>query len=486
VGVVSPGRGRLRAVLVAAAITTCTLAWASASFARPAGPASGHTVAAARCAPLTLKKGASGLLKLTPARGSLTIVSSRLTPGTRAKTKARTITKVGTRAFRYALSKRATRGERVRLLVGFGKGKKVLKWKTISCSVRLGKPAIRLTVTLAGGGDGTVTSTPAGMSCANYAAGKRVRFSAAADDTSEFTGWGGPCTGTRQCMVTAKAAKTVTANFAKKHFDVTIQKAGDGLGTVTSTGSPLNCGTTCSGTFEVGTIIRLRAEPDAKSRFVGWTGACSSTATQCIFTVDAATTVTATFALKGFRLIVSRAGDGGGTITAQPGPVDCGATCSATYDANSVVTLTATPDSTSLVAGWTGPCQSSTPTTCTVTMDATKFIAATFVRGVMLTVAVNTDVPAGGTPGNGTGAIVNTEYGINCSWPSAPGDRCSALVFPAATIRLEARPGPGSSFTSGYWYRCVGADDVQYGPGNCEGSGSQLTGRTIVAHFTSP
>ena len=412
----------------------------------------------------------------------------RLAPGTKAKTKRRTITPAGKTAFRYKLAKSAARGESVRLVVAFGKGKKVMKSRTIRCAVRIGKAAMRLEVSVSGGGAGTVSSTPGGIACeqakspckATYTRGTKVRLTAAPGTDSDFKGWGGACSGTGQCVVTVNAARTVTASFAKKRFSVTIQKAGEGGGTVTSTGSPLNCGAACSATFEAGTVVRLRAEPDAKSRFVGWTGVCSSTATQCIFTVDAETTVTATFALKGFRLAVSRAGTGDGTISADSGGVNCPGACSATYDANVVVTLTATSAPGSLFEGWTGECQASGPT-CVATMSAARFIAATFTLGVTITVSINGDFPAGQTQGTGTGTVVSNPPGISCSTGNT--GTCSALFLPGVIVRLAAQPDTASGSSFSYWYRCAGADDVQPGPGNCEGTGAELAGRTIVAHF---
>ena len=415
-------------------------------------------------------------------------MSVRLAPGVKAKTKLRTITPAGKTAFRYKRAKNATKRDSVRLVVAFGKGTKVMKTRTISCAVRTGQAAMKLQVTVNGGGSGTVSSTPGGIACeaakspceATYAPGTKVRLTATPGTDSDFKGWGGACSGTAQCVVTANAARTVTASFAKKRFSVTIQKAGDGAGAVIGTESPLNCGATCMATFDAGTIVRLRAEPDAKSRFVGWTGVCSSTATLCNFTVDAETTVTATFALKGFRLAVSRAGTGDGTISADSGGVNCPGACSATYDANAVVTLTAAPAPGSLFEGWTGGCQAS-GTTCVATMSAARFIAAAFTLGVTVTVSINGEFPAGRTQGAGTGTVVSTPPGISCSTGNT--GTCSGLFAPGVIVRLAAQPATATGSSFSYWYRCAGADDAQDGPGPCEGAGAELTGRTIVAHF---
>src|SRR6267143_2054296 len=58
----------------------------------------------------------------------------------------------------------------------------------------------QLTVTLAGTGGGTVTSSPAGISCQptcsnSFASGTVVKLTAVAAKGSVFTGWAGACTG---------------------------------------------------------------------------------------------------------------------------------------------------------------------------------------------------------------------------------------------------------------------------------------------------
>ena len=465
-------------MLTASGAVLCALAAVSAAVALPS--ATQAPKASARCAPLTLAPGGAGLLRLIPAKGSLPIATSKLAGGVKATTKQRKITRVRATAFRYAFRlKTGVRGESVRISVGFGKGGKVQTTKVVTCVVRVGAAKLALKVTVSG--PGSVKSTPAGITCtlakspctASFKRNTKVKLTATAETTADFAGWGGTCKGTAGCTVTLKAARKVAAAFTRKKFTVTVQKAGDGGGTVTATEGSVACGATCAGTYDAGDIVRLRAEADGASRFVGWTGtACSSTASQCIFTVDGATTVTATFAKQGFRMNVSRAGDGGGTITGGPAGIDCGATCSFTYPAGTAVTLTATPDATSIFTGWitNGDCVVS-GNTCTTTMDNAKFIAAAFVRGVTITVAVNTEHPT--AAGTGPGTIVANTPGFSCS----TGQTCSGLFLPNAIIRFSASSGSLRD-----WYRCEPPDQVTTNA-TCEGLGSELAGRTIVAHF---
>ncbi len=73
-----------------------------------------------------------------------------------------------------------------------------------------------------------------------------------------------------------------------------VNKTGTGTGTVTSDVGAINCGATCSDIF-AGDTVTLTATPTGGSMFAGWSGGgCSGTGT-CVVTVNAATTVTATF-----------------------------------------------------------------------------------------------------------------------------------------------------------------------------------------------
>jgi hypothetical protein len=76
----------------------------------------------------------------------------------------------------------------------------------------------QLSVTLAGTGSGTVSSTPAGINCpgtcsTNFNSGTSVMLNPTAASGSSFAGWSGACTGTGSCSVTMSAAKSVTATF---------------------------------------------------------------------------------------------------------------------------------------------------------------------------------------------------------------------------------------------------------------------------------
>lgn len=68
--------------------------------------------------------------------------------------------------------------------------------------------------------------------------------------------------------------------------------------------------------------------------------------------------------------------NGAGAVTSSPAGINCGAGCSAVYDANSIITLSATADAGAVFVGWSGACTGGT--TCSVTMDTSKNVTATF------------------------------------------------------------------------------------------------------------
>jgi hypothetical protein len=236
--------------------------------------------------------------------------------------------------------------------------------------------AFPLTVSTAGAGAGTVTSSPPGISCgatcsALYASGMVVMLTATPAAGAVFTGWsGGICTGTGTCGVPMIAPTTVTATFAPG-VTLTVSTAGAGAGTVSSTPA-IDCGATCTASFTTGTSVTLTANPAPGSAFAGWSGGCTGTES-CTVTLTTSTVITATFAST-FTLTVSIGGLGGGTVTSSPAGINCGATCSAVFTSGTVVTLTATPAAGFLFTGWIGGCASA----CTVALTGPTTVTATF------------------------------------------------------------------------------------------------------------
>jgi hypothetical protein len=79
------------------------------------------------------------------------------------------------------------------------------------------------------------------------------------------------------------------------------------------------------------------------------------------------------------NFIISKSGDGSGTISSYPTGITCGANCSAYFTKGTTVTLTANPDSGSTFTGWSGGgCQGTG--SCTVNMNSNMSVTASFVQ----------------------------------------------------------------------------------------------------------
>jgi hypothetical protein len=86
---------------------------------------------------------------------------------------------------------------------------------------------------------------------------------------------------------------TVAGDIVVPKYTLTVGKSGTGTGTVAGNG--INCGATCDVKLDGGTTATLTATPAAGSKFTGWGGACTGTGS-CVVTVNAATSISATFA----------------------------------------------------------------------------------------------------------------------------------------------------------------------------------------------
>jgi uncharacterized delta-60 repeat protein len=156
-----------------------------------------------------------------------------------------------------------------------------------------------LTLTKAGSGAGTVTSSPGGISCGSSCAhaftyGTSVTLTATAAAGSSFAGWsGGGCSGTGACKVTLYASKSVSAVF-QSNKTLAVTEKGTGKGTVTSSPAGIACTAACSHAYVHGTSVTLTAAASATSKFAGWSGDCSGPGV-CTLTMSANHSVTATF-----------------------------------------------------------------------------------------------------------------------------------------------------------------------------------------------
>jgi hypothetical protein len=214
----------------------------------------------------------------------------------------------------------------------------------------------------------------------------------------------------------------IQADAALAAIKPTLTVTTSGNGTVTSSSGGINCGTTCSANFNIGTLVTLTATPAAGSTFTGWSGACTGSGS-CQVTMNAAKLVTAPFNITNFALNVTKNGTGTGTVTSTPAGINCGTTCSANYASGTSVSLSAVPATGSTFTGWSGPCIGTG--SCVVSITAATNVTATFD-----TTATNTFLLTVST--RGSGQVTSNPVGISC------GTSCIASYPANTTVTLTA------------------------------------------------
>jgi hypothetical protein len=150
----------------------------------------------------------------------------------------------------------------------------------------------------------------------------------------------------------------------------------NGNGLITSQPAGINCGSECEASFSDGAVVTLTATPGTRQQLTSWSGACAGAALTCTVTLREARTVGASFSPSAdvrFPLTVSTTGDG--RVTSAPAGIDCGTACSASYDASTLVTLTAASGAGYVFDGWSGACSGTAPT-CGVNVIAARSVGA--------------------------------------------------------------------------------------------------------------
>jgi List-Bact-rpt repeat protein len=361
-----------------------------------------------------------------------------------------------------------------------------------SVTARFTAPAQRLLVTLAGNGSGTVTSNPAGISCAVtelgdggvtcgelFPFGTQVTLTATPINGSTFSGWSGACAGSGPCTVTVDQARSVTATLSAPGRTVSVTGAGSGSGSVTSEPSGIDCTITagtasgaCSASFGYGAQVTLTATASNGS-FTGWSGACTGTGS-CQVTTSESRSVTAEFTAPLQSLTAVLTGSGAGGVTSDPSGISCavselgsdGTSCSAQFAYGAQVTLTATPSGGSTFAGWSGACSGAG--TCTVVMDQARSATATFTAPPQ-----NLGVIISGPAGR----VVSDPKGIDCEvGGEVPSSACDAQFPFGARVVLTPQSVDGTEF--------VGWEGACVGRGECAVTMDQE--RSVTANFRHP
>jgi archaellum component FlaF (FlaF/FlaG flagellin family) len=328
-----------------------------------------------------------------------------------------------------------------------------------------------LSVTRGGSGAGSVTSSPAGISCgaacaASFSPGTYVTLSAAPAAGSTFVGWsGGGCAGTGSCSVSLSAAQSVSAVF-----DVVVAPGCGEASCVPVQGMYVShySGPGCTGTEsyylpyedytyacrtwdgagQCGTIQHTVTNYSA--RING--GPCQNLWPSGNTLTNFVTVYRGGGAPVSYALSVSRAGTGSGTVTSSPAGISCGAACSASFSSGTAVSLSAAAAAGSTFAGWSGGGCSGTGG-CTVTLSAAQSVTASFNAN-----------PAGGC-GEGSCVPVQGTYVSHFTGPGCTGTESYYLPYDGYAYSCRTWNGTGQCGTT---HRTVTNTSYRYNGGPCQ------------------
>jgi uncharacterized delta-60 repeat protein len=143
-------------------------------------------------------------------------------------------------------------------------------------------------------------------------------------------------------------------------------------------------------------------------------------------------------------LTVGKAGAGAGMVVSTPAAINCGVICGSDFDLGTVVSMTATPASGSVFAGWRGDCSGTGA--CRVTMNKTKNVAATFKPTPF------TSATSGVVAGTITDAVATVKNTIvfNTEDVGKKGSVYVTAVIPSSNLaRLKAAGGAPKAMPAG-------------------------------------
>ena len=279
-----------------------------------------------------------------------------------------------------------------------------------------------------------------------------------------FNQWENGSTNPARGITAPSSPATYTGSFNTQYQLTTLASAG---GSVTPASG---------GYYNSGSVVTLQANANSGYAFTSWTGSVANpSSASTTVTVSAPQTVAATFTQQ-YVLNLAVAPANGGSISGSVGTqaISCSATCSATGNAGSLVTLTATPAAGYSFTSWSA-CPIPSGTSCTATLSGTLGISATFTPAASLTYTQSALVLNRGT-GNYSRTVTVTNNGaaisasayvadglpVGVSMLNASGTT-DAAAPPAGSPYVELGPiGANSSVTATIQFSRTGTQAVTY------------------------
>ena len=210
-------------------------------------------------------------------------------------------------------------------------------------------------------GEGTVEEvvTKTGK---EYASGSEVELTAIPAEGWMFNGWTGDLeTIDNPVSITIDEAKSVTANFIRKTYELTVNIEGEGTVDEQVVVAPSQ--------YEFETQVELTANPAEGWEFSNWSGAVEGTDNPVTIEITDAKEVTAVFIRKIYDLNISIEGEG--TVAEEV------VVAPSQYEFETQVKLTATPAELHKFVGWSGFTET-TDNPITILIDQGISLTATF------------------------------------------------------------------------------------------------------------
>jgi len=249
-----------------------------------------------------------------------------------------------------------------------------------------------------GGAGGSVSLSPAGGS---YASGTSITVTANPAIGYAFSSFSGAITGTTNpATLNVNGDKSVVANFVTAPCTLSTNVVGSGSVTLSPSG----------GTYTCGTQVQVTAVPGSGYSFGSFSGALSGSTNPQTITLNANSSVTATF-VQGTSCLLSTSVTGSGSITVSP--------AGTSFSCGTSLTITAVPAQYYSLTGFSGAITGTTnPQTFVINADSS--ISAGFAQTgyPIVTTIVGPGTVTANPPDTGNGYALGTQVTLTAT-PSA-------------------------------------------------------------------
>jgi Divergent InlB B-repeat domain len=238
-------------------------------------------------------------------------------------------------------------------------------------------------------------------------------------------------------------------------FTIALTTAGPAntLAVVTSTPSGIVCPGTCSASFTAGSTVTLGAVWPSTMAFAGWAGLPGCRNNSAICTVNGLAANQTGVATFDPTLTLQVFGSGIGVVSSSGTLINCGSTGPAcafgssalyVFPTSAPLVLQASTGTASVFTGWTGDGGCATASTCTITLNGSEVIVATFTASAP-SYPLSVSIP------NAGGAVTSSPAGISC-----PGV-CSSTFTALSSVTFTTSAAAGYRFAGWANGGCAGA-----------------------------